>query len=242
VIDTHAHLDECEGTPEELLAEAAAAGVGTVLTVGREQALELAERFPGVRAVVGYHPHEAGEVRDVAALRPLLAHRRTVALGECGLDFYRDYAPRDAQLRVFAAQIALANETGRTLVVHSRDADRETLASLARARVAVVLHCFSSPAMLGEAVERGYYCSFAGNVTYRRAEELRAAAARVPDELLLAETDAPFLSPEPRRGRPNTPAAVVRTLAVLAEVRGVESAELEARIEANAAAAFGLRP
>jgi TatD DNase family protein len=240
VIDTHAHLEDCEAPADQLVAEAAQAGVGTILTVGREGAIELAERFDGVRAVVGYHPHEAASVGAVEALRPLLDHPRVVALGECGLDWYRDYAPREDQLRVFGDQIHLANELGRTLVVHTRAADEDTFALLRGARGTVVLHCFGAVEMLDEAIARGYYCSFAGNLTYRRADDLREAAARVPDELLLAETDAPFLSPEPRRGRPNTPAAVMRTLEALARVRGAEAAELERRIERNAGAAFGL--
>jgi TatD DNase family protein len=240
VIDTHAHLELCDGTPDQLVAAAAAAGVGRILTVGREQALELAERFASVWAIVGVHPHEAAEAGDLDALRPLLAHPRAVAIGECGLDFYRDYAARADQVRVFAAQIELANELGLPLAIHTRAADDDTFRMLEAARVPVVLHCFSSVDRLDEAIERGYHCSFAGNVAYPSAGALRAAAARVPDDRILAETDSPYLSPPPHRGRPNQPAHVAVTLGVLARERGASAAALAATIDANADHLFGL--
>jgi TatD DNase family protein len=192
-----------------------------------------------VWAVVGWHPHDA-ERADVAALRPLLEHPRAVALGEVGLDFYRDNADRHDQRRVFEQQIELANETGKPLVIHTRDADEETFPMLRSARVPVVLHCFSSPGRLDEAVERGYHVSFAGNVTYPKAVELQEAARRVPERLLLAETDSPYLAPVPLRGRPNTPANVLHTLNLLARLRDVEPAALAATIERNASLVFGL--
>jgi TatD DNase family protein len=240
MIDTHAHLDSCEGPAEDVMARARAAGVDRVVTIGREQAIELAGRLDGVRAAVGWHPHEAAEA-DVAALRPLLDDPVVVALGECGLDFYRDNAPRADQRRVFAEQIDLANETGLPLVIHTREAADETFAMLDRARGPVILHCFSTPERLDDAIERGYLCSFAGNVTYPSAEALREAARRVPEELVLAETDAPYLAPVPHRGRRNEPAYVVHTLEVLARERGVPAAELAAAIEANAARIFAPR-
>ena len=241
MIDTHAHLDGCDAPPEEVAEEAAAAGVRRILTIGREQAVEIAERLDGVWAVVGWHPHEADAAR-VEELVPLLDHPRVCALGECGLDFFRDNAPRDVQRRVFAAQIELANDTGKPLVIHTRDADEETFPMLEEARVDVVLHCFSSPERVQEAAERGYYCSFAGNVTYPAAEALREAARRVPAERILAETDSPYLAPVPLRGKRNRPANVVHTLRLLAEQRGVEAAQLESQIEANAARVFRLPP
>jgi TatD DNase family protein len=222
------------------VAAAAAAGVGRILTVGREQALELAERFASVWAIVGVHPHEAAEAGDAEALRPLLAHPRAVAVGECGLDFYRDYAPRSDQVRVFAAQIELANELGLPLAIHTRAADDDTFRMLEATRMPVVLHCFSSVDRLDEAIERGYHCSFAGNVAYPSAGALRAAAARVPDDRILAETDSPYLAPPPHRGRPNQPAHVAVTLGVLARERGVSAAALAATIDANADRLFGL--
>ena len=166
MIDTHAHLDACREPAEDLVAEAAAAGVERILTVGREQAIDLAERFDGVSAIVGWHPHEAEVVGDPAAIEPLLAHPSVVAVGECGLDYYRDYAPRDDQMRVFRAQVEIANRVGKPLVIHTREADADTFAVLEDARVRVVLHCFSSVDLTDEAIERGYLFSFAGNVTY----------------------------------------------------------------------------
>ena len=240
MIDTHAHLDLCEGPAEGLVDAAARAGVGRILTVGREQALALAERFDSVWAIVGIHPHEAAEAGDVGALRPLLAHPRAVAVGECGLDFYRDYAPRADQLRVFEAQIALANETGLPLVIHTRAADDDTFQMLEAAEVPVVLHCFSSVDRLDEAIGRGYHCSFAGNVAFPKAADLRAAAARVPDDRILVETDCPYLAPPPHRGRLNQPAYAAITLGVLAQERGVSEAQLGAQIDRNADRLFGL--
>ena len=241
MIDTHAHLEMCDGEPEEVVARAAAAGVGRILTVGLAQAADLAGRIAGVWAIVGVHPHEAAEVADPAAVvRGLVGRPRVVAVGECGLDFYRDYAPRGDQRRAFAAQIDVANESGLPLVIHTRAADDETFAVLEAARVPVVLHCFGSVGRLNDALERGYYVSFAGNAAYPRAEDLREAARRVPDDRILAETDAPYLAPPPHRGRPNEPAYVMRTLEVLAAARGVEPAVLEAQIDANASRVFGL--
>ena len=240
MIDTHAHLDLCEGAAEDLVDAAAAAGVGRILTVGREQALALADRFASVWAIVGIHPHEAADGLAVESLRPLLAHPRAVAVGECGLDFFRDYAPRADQLRVFDAQIALANETGLPLVIHTRAADDDTFRMLEAAEVPVLLHCFSSVGRVEEAIERGYFCSFAGNVAFPKAADLRAAAVRVPDDRILAETDCPYLAPPPHRGRPNQPAYAAITLAVLAGERGVSEAALGEQIDRNADRLFGL--
>lgn len=240
MIDTHAHLDACAEEAGALVDAAREAGVTRIVTIGREQAVDLAGRLPGVWAAVGWHPHEAGEVADVYAVEPLLAAPRVVAVGECGLDYYRNLAPRGDQLRVFQAQVEIANRAGKPLVIHTREADEDTFRVLESADVPVILHCFSSVVRLDDALERGYYCSFAGNVTYPAAGDLRAAAARIPGDRILAETDSPYLSPVPLRGRPNQPANVLHTLAVLAEARGEPSSELEARIDANATAVFGL--
>jgi TatD DNase family protein len=247
VIDTHAHLDACADRPSALLRRAREAGVERVLTVGTgiessRAALDLAERHEEVFAVLGIDPHQAGgrEADRLAELRELLDHERAVAVGETGLDFFRDHAPRDRQLRLFEAELDLAAELGKPAVIHSRDADEETARALERFHGTVVLHCFSSPGLLPAALERGYYVSFAGNVTYPKANELRTAAAAVPAERILAETDSPYLSPQPRRGRPNEPANVTHTVAVLAEARRADADELAARIDANAAVAFSL--
>jgi len=246
VIDTHAHLEACADPADEVVARARAAGVDRILAVGTtietcRQALALAEVEDGVFAILGIHPHEAErEGNRLDDLRRLLAHPRAVAVGETGLDFYRDRAPRDRQLAVFEAELALAAELGKAAVIHTRAADAETVAALEGFGGTVVLHCFSSSALLPAALERGYYVSFAGNVTYPKASDLRIAASRVPADRILAETDSPYLAPQPVRGRPNEPANVLHTLAALADARGEDPAELEARIEANAAAAFGL--
>lgn len=248
MIDTHAHLDAFEDS-DEVLARARAAGVGRVVTVATSVssargALELCEREEGVFAALGLHPHEAGNVdeEDVAALRELLRHPKAVAVGETGLDFYRDLAPRARQADAFRAQRGLAAELGLPIVVHTRAADDETVAALSElpADVRVVLHCFSSAALLEPALERGWYVSFAGNVTYPKARELRSSAARVPADRLLAETDSPYLAPQPVRGQRNEPAHVLHTLATLADVRGDDPDGLGARIEANAARLFAL--
>jgi TatD DNase family protein len=249
VIDTHAHLDALDGQADDALARARQAGVGRVIAVGSgldscRATLEIAEREEGVFAALGLHPHQAGDMEegDVEQLQELLAHPKAVAVGEAGLDHYRDYAPHDRQLEAFRIQAALAVNLDKPLVVHSRAADEETVAVLAELpeNARIVLHCFSSVGLLGPAVEHGWYVSFAGNVTYPNAAELRTAAARVPSDRLLAETDSPYLAPQPVRGRRNEPANVLHTLAVLAEVRGIDAAELGRTIDDNATAAFEL--
>ena len=240
MIDTHAHLDALDD-PKSALERARAAGVERILAIGcgaesTRTTLAIAREEPGVSVAAGVHPHQAadGELLDA------LLDESIVAVGEIGLDFYRDYAPRDVQRRVFERQLELAAELGKTVVVHTRAASKETAAALKPFTGTVVLHCFSAPELLPVALERGYYLSFAGNVTYPKADDLREAARAVPGERLLAETDSPYLAPQPRRGRPNEPANVVHTVAALAEARGEDPADLAARLDANASAAFGL--
>jgi TatD DNase family protein len=245
VIDTHAHLDPDEA--EATLERARLAGVDRVITVGttiegNRRAVELASRYPGVFPCLGIHPHNAeteGPGR-IPELRDLLRAGRAVGVGETGLDYFREYAPHDAQRRLFDAQLELAAELDLPVVIHTRAADADTLAALAGFEGTVVLHCFSSQALLEPALERGWYCSFAGNVTYPKAPELRAAAVRVPGDRVLAETDSPYLTPQAVRGQRNEPAFVMHTLAVLADARGESAPELEAAIDRNATAAFGL--
>jgi len=243
VIDTHAHLDACVDPPDVLVARAREAGVTRIVSVGTRpdswrETLAIAERHDAVFAALGIHPHEADG--EVDALRDALAHPRAVAVGETGLDYFRDYAPRDTQRQLFDAQLALATELGKPVVIHTRAADADTLAGLAGFDGTVVLHCFSSAPLLAPALERGWYVSFAGNVTYKNAHDLRAAAYAVPAERLLVETDSPYLAPVPRRGRPNEPANVIHTVAVLAHARGENGEELAAQIDANAARCFDL--
>jgi TatD DNase family protein len=244
VIDTHAHLDALED-PKGAIERARTAGVDRIVAIGSglastEATLALAAAEEAVSVAAGVHPHQAADGESLSDLAAMI-DGKVVAIGEIGLDFYRDYAPRDEQRRVFAEQLALASDLDKPVIVHSRAADEETAAALAEFDGTVVLHCFSSPGLLPVALERDYYVSFAGNVTYPKAEELRAAAVQVAPERILAETDCPYLAPQPVRGKTNEPAYVVHTVASLAATRGDDPAELAGRIDANAAAAFGLR-
>ena len=247
MIDTHAHLDACGDAPDLVVVRARQAGVDRIVTVGSgldscRAALAIAEREAGVFAALGVHPHQAADsdAEQLDDLRALLDHAKAVAVGETGLDFYRDYAPHDLQADLFEAELALATDLGKPVVIHTRAADAETAAALAGFSGTVVLHCFSSPDLLPVALERGYFVSFAGNVTYPKASELRAAAAQVPADRILAETDSPYLAPQPCRGRLNEPANVVHTVAALAAARGEDPADLAAQIDENARVAFGL--
>jgi TatD DNase family protein len=244
VIDTHAHLDACAEPADVLVERAGEAGVTRILSVGTRESswretIAIAERHDGVLTALGIHPHEAAD-GDVSALRDALAHEQAVAVGETGLDYYRDYAPHDAQRRIFDAQLELASELGMPVIIHTRAADQDTLAGLVGFAGVVVLHCFSSLPLLQPALEHGWYVSFAGNVTYKNAHDLRSAAYAVPAERLLAETDSPYLTPVPRRGRPNEPANVVHTVTALAHARNVDASELAAQIDANAERCFDL--
>ncbi len=257
MIDSHCHLGLCEPDASELVADAARVGVRRMLSVGideraSEEAIATAEAHDAVFAAVGRHPNGTSGFDDAAAARieELARHERVAAVGETGLDYYRDRAPRDQQRHAFRTQIEIARRVGKPVVIHVRDGgattDGEALEEtfdILRAEavgVTVILHCFSAPPERAfEAAEWGWYCSFAGNVTYPKSETLREAAREVPDGLLLVETDAPFLAPQPVRGRANEPANVVATAETVAEVRGVPYPELEAIVEANAARVFG---
>lgn len=248
MIDSHTHLHLCEPPDTELVAAAVGAGVERILTVGIDgascrSALASAEAFPQVFAAIGRHPNASHgfDEADLTELRALAAHPRCVAVGETGLDFYREGAPRADQQRAFELQIELARETGKPLLIHTRAAEDETLATLGAHGdgIEIVLHCFSMPDHLDACLDRGYWISFAGNVTYASAGELAAAAQRVPAERLLVETDAPYLAPQPVRGKPNQPAAVVHTARFIAERRGVAYEELERTVDRNAATLFG---
>jgi TatD DNase family protein len=248
MIDSHTHLDHGPAPEDELVAAAREAGVTRILTIGMDPgscraALAAAERFEEVFAAVGRHPNSAEGFDDAAAaeLAELARDPRCRAVGETGLDFYRDRAPHADQARAFAAQIEIARDTGKPLVIHTRAAEEETVDTLAtRAQgVEVVMHCFSMPSRLEECLERGWWISFAGNVTYPRSTELAAAADRVPLDRLLVETDAPYLTPQPVRKHRNQTAFVVHTARFIAERRGIDYAELEQAVEANAARLFG---
>jgi TatD DNase family protein len=241
VIDTHAHLDALDD-PAAALARARAAGVTRVVAIGSGAASarttrELAAREDGVYVAAGVHPHQAADGEDADAV----IGASVVAVGEIGLDFFRDYAPHDDQRRVFAQQLELAAELRKPVIIHCRAAEDETAQMLEGFAGDVILHCFSTPSLLPVALERGYYVSFAGNVTYPKADDLRDCARQVPDHRLLSETDCPYLAPQPVRGKTNEPAYVVHTVAALAELRGADTETLTAQIDANAAAVFALR-
>ena len=249
MIDTHAHLDACDEDAGKLLGRARAAGVTRVVTIGTgidscRAALAIADAHAGVTAALGVDPHQAAtvEAERIDELRELFARPSAVAVGETGLDGHYGADTLPEQLRLFEAHLELAEALGLPVVIHSRAASVETAAALAPFPGTVILHCFSEPDLLEPALERGYYVSFAGNATYPSAAALRTAAERVPPDRILVETDAPYLAPQPVRGRPNEPRNLAHTVRVLAESRGDAPDELAARTHANAAAAFGLSP
>jgi TatD DNase family protein len=249
LIDSHTHLHVCKPPDAELVEAALEAGVTRIVTVGTDgitnrKALEAAELFPQVYAAIGRHPNEATgfDDADLAELEALAAHERCVAIGETGLDYYRDYAPAADQHRAFLAQIELARAIGKPLVIHTRAADDDTLAILHEhaAGIKVILHCFSMADRVLDCLEQpDWWLSFAGNVTYPKATDLRDAMLRVPSSRLLVETDAPYLAPQPMRGKPNAPAYVTRTAQTIAAERRESYDELERSIETAAAAVFG---
>jgi TatD DNase family protein len=249
LVDSHCHLFLMDGQPGALATEARSAGVEAMVCAGIDpdssrRSRELADSLAGVFATAGVHPHTASDF-DAAAgavVEELLADPRVVAVGETGLDYYRLKSPTEDQQRSFRAHCALARESGKALVVHTRDAWPDVLRILDEERVErVVLHCFSGgSAEVAEAAARGYFCSFAGNVTYPKNEELRAAAAAVPRDLLLAETDSPFLAPQSIRGRDNAPANVHAVVEALAEFLDEDPQAMTEATADNARRAFGL--
>jgi TatD DNase family protein len=247
VTDSHAHLDACDEPGGTLVVRARDAGVTRIVTIGTgidscRAALALANENEGVFAALGIHPHQAAtpEAGRLDELRELLAHPKAIALGETGLDNARRFATPAAQRKLLDAQLALADELDLPVVIHTRDAEADTAAALDAFSGTVVMHCFSSPGLLSMALERDYYVSFAGNATYPKAQELRAAAAAVPATRILVETDSPYLAPQAVRGRRNEPAHVAHTIAALADARGESPESLAAATHANAAVAFAL--
>jgi TatD DNase family protein len=246
-VDSHCHLFLIDRDPSEVLEEALAAGVGTVVCPGVDpgssrRAVELAQAFPGVFATAGMHPHDAAgfDLRAAAEIEDLLANPQVVAVGECGLDFYRMRSPREDQERTFKAHLRLAQKTGLPLVVHVRDAWTRILELLAEGSAErVVLHCFTGDVETArQCAKRGWFLSFAGNVTYPKNAHLRDAAAAVPLDRLLVETDSPFLAPQRLRGRDNTPANVVDVIETVANARGESVDDVRAATARNAFEAF----
>ena len=247
MIDSHTHLDRGPAPEAELVAAARAVGVKRILTIGidegsRRAALAAAETHDEVYAAIGHHPNNATGYTDAITkeVRELARHPRCLAIGETGLDDYRNYAPRPDQERAFRDHIEVARELGKPLVIHTRAAEDDTIATLAdhAQGLEVVLHCFSMPGRLDECLDHGWWISFAGNVTYPKAEDLAAAAERVPLDRLLVETDAPYLTPQEVRKERNQPAFVTHTARFVAERRGVAYEDLERLVDANAARLF----
>lgn len=249
MVDTHCHLDSCKPTDAELIAGARQNGVTRLATVGMDaptidRALEAARAYPEVSAIVGWHPHNAASFGPdaLATIERAAGAPEVVAIGEMGLDYFRDHAPRDAQRRAFEAQLDLAARLELPVAIHTRAAEDDTFAILrerAGAIPTVILHCFSAPDRVEEVVERGYVCSFAGNVTYPSATELQDAARELPADRILVETDSPYLAPQAVRGKPNEPANVVYTARFVAELRGVSYDELEQTVAENAERVLG---
>jgi TatD DNase family protein len=257
-VDSHAHIDgeEFDADRDEVVARARAASVRAILNVGTgdphcgnfERAVAAAERYEGVYAAAGVHPHDARLYDDEAERRlieVLRGSERVVALGEIGLDYHYDNSPREVQREVFARQLRLARDLGLPVIIHSREADEDTAEILRRelegSGTKGVMHCFGGgPGLAEAALGLGFMLSFAGNVTFKKAEALREVAAAVPPERLLVETDCPFLAPVPLRGRRNEPAFVVETARFLAGLRGVSQEELGRVTSENFARLFGV--
>jgi TatD DNase family protein len=250
-IDTHCHLFLMDREPALVVEAARSAGVSRLICVGVDvqtsvRSLELADSLEGVFATAGMHPHDAAAFDGEASARieELLHDPRVVAVGECGLDYFRMRSPKEDQLRTLAAHVGLSNESGKPMVVHVRDAWTDVLRLLEeRGAERVVMHCFSGDASIArECAARGYWMSFAGNVTYPKNEHLRDAAAAVPFDRVVVETDSPFLAPQSLRGRDNEPANVMLTLESLASIRGDTVENLVDATSTNARNAFvGLR-
>jgi TatD DNase family protein len=245
VTDSHAHLDAC-AEPDAVVARALGAGVSWIVTIGTgiescRRALEIAGAHDGVVAALGIDPHRAAtdEASRIAELGPLLDHPKVVAVGETGLDGHHGADTLPEQRILLDEHLALAESLGLPVVIHSRAASAATAAALEPFAGTVILHCFSEPDLLEPALDRDYYVSFAGNVTYPNAVALRLAATQVPADRLLTETDSPYLAPQPRRGRPNEPAHVVHVLQALAAARDEQPEVLEARVDENATRVFG---
>lgn len=253
LVDTHCHLDvpQFDDDRDEMLARARAAGVGTMIVPGiaiadMPRVLAMADRHPDIFVGVGVHPHEAGTWTDetLGRLRAWAAHPKVVAIGEIGLDYYYDHAPREVQQQVFRDQIRLAGELGKPVIVHSRDSHGDVLRLLQEHLVPAaggVMHCFSGSLELARAcIALGMYISFAGPVTFKNAHNLQEVAANLPPDRLLVETDSPYLAPVPHRGKRNEPMHVGHVAAKIAELQGVPAEELERITSENAKKLFRL--
>ena len=251
--DSHAHLDLIDRDPLEVISAAEAAGVSPIITIGinvasSREAVRLATLYDAAYATVGVHPNDTSDINpgDMKALERLArSSDRVVAIGETGLDYYRRVSPADRQKQVFREHIRLAISLRKALVVHDREAHADALEILGdekAERVPVIMHCFSGDEqMLAECENRGYYISFAGPLTFKKSESARRIASLAPLDRLLVETDSPFLSPEPYRGKPNLPERARLVAVELAHVRRLPPEEMEAVLAANTARAFGIQ-
>ncbi|HPQ44141.1 MAG TPA: TatD family hydrolase [Syntrophales bacterium] len=252
LIDSHAHLElsEFDDDREEVIQRAKENGVEYIVTVGinpedSRQAVAIAEHYDNVYAAVGVHPHDTEGV-DAAAYDSLIklsASEKVVAYGEIGLDFFKNYSPRDIQIKAFGEQLELAGELGLPIIIHDREAHREIVEMLKgwNGQTGGVIHCFSGDYdMARKCLDMGFYISIPGTITYRKSETLRDVARRVPMDRILVETDCPFLSPEPKRGKRNEPANVVYTARRIAEIKGLPFGDVAKITSENASNVFGL--
>ncbi|MCX7780873.1 MAG: TatD family hydrolase [Negativicutes bacterium] len=252
LFDSHAHLDDkrFEGERDEIIARAAAAGVTEILNAGADmdssrRAIKLAAKYPGVYASVGIHPHDAKEAvkDDYEQMAAWAALPKVVAIGEIGLDYYYDHSPRDIQQKVFIRQLDVARQTNKPIIIHDRDAHADVLSLVKKEGTGLtgVFHCFSgSLEMAREVLKMGYYISIAGPVTFANAAKLKEIARQVPLERLLIETDCPYLTPQPHRGKRNEPAFVRLVAEEIARLRNIEPEALAAATTANARRLFGI--
>jgi TatD DNase family protein len=251
--DAHTHMDVMGLPVDGVLAAARSAGISRVVNVGcdipsSQWSVACAAEYPEAYAAVAVHPNETAPVdaaRDtvLTSIEALAASPKVVAIGETGLDYYRDWSPRDVQRGWFRAHIEIARRTGKTLMIHDREAHSDVLAILAEYApwppYSVIFHCFSGDASMARVcAESGYVMSFAGNVTFKNADVLREAALAAPAELLLAETDAPYLTPVPHRGKPNSPAMTACTVRALASLKNLDLADFCATLQATGARVF----
>ncbi len=252
LIDSHAHLEMRDFDPdrEEVVRRAVESGVTAMVTVGTNlkdcrKAVAVAAMFQEVYAAIGIHPHDAAGIdgETYGKIRKLAAQPKVVAYGEIGLDFFRNRSPREVQLRRFAEQLDLAAELKLPVIIHDREAHRETLRTLRswKGEKPVIVHCFSGDAvMMEECVSRGYYISIAGPVTYPKNDKLAEVVRRAPLERLLVETDSPYLAPQAHRGKRNEPAHVLFTARKVAEIRGIPLEELAEATSGNARQVFNI--
>jgi TatD DNase family protein len=252
VIDSHAHLEmpPFDRDRDQVVGRAKAAGVEIIVTVGTtvedcRKALEITRRYPGVYAVIGVHPHEVKDIDGgtYASLKEMAKHEKVVAYGEIGLDFFRNLSPRAIQIQRFGEQLELATELNLPVVIHDRDAHRETMNLLKgwKGPRRGIIHCFSGDyPMARQCIDLGFYISIPGTVTFEKSEKLRSIVRELPLETLLVETDCPYLTPNPFRGKRNEPAYVVHTARKIAEIKGKSFEEVAAVTTANAKALFGI--